>query len=112
MPSEQINNRIVTAGHLSRDEDLLLLLLCALAASFWTRRALCVLTWCPAPGGWQHVIAPGSLSRASSSISVLSLLPTLCSHRPVKSLHSQKSIEMENVTIFGLNESWKTIVLA
>lgn len=88
MSSEQIKDRIVTAGHLGRDEDLLLLL-CALAASCWTRRALCVYTWCPAPGGWQHVVAPDSLSRASSSKSVHFLLPTLCSHRPAESLHSQ-----------------------
>lgn len=88
MPSGQIKDRIVTAGHLGRDEDLLLLL-CALAASCWTRRALCVCTQCPTEGGWQHVVAPDSLSRASSSISVLSLLPTLCSHRPAESLHNQ-----------------------
>lgn len=38
MSSEQIEDQIVTAGHLSGDEDLLLL--CALAASCWTGRAL------------------------------------------------------------------------
>lgn len=90
MPSEQSEDQTVTAGHQGRDEDLLLLL-CALAVSGWTRRGLCmcVCTWCPAPQGWQCAMAPDSLwARLFLHIYAF---PTahLCSHRPAESLHSQ-----------------------
>lgn len=83
MPSEQTEDQIVTAGHQGRDKDLLLLL-CALAVSCWTRRDLCVCVCVPGAqllmGGsvpWLQTLS----EQGSSSISVLFLLPTLCSHR-------------------------------